>query len=82
MPLKRDIQRYRFDLDSAVPHSESDSGSGTQMARCTNRLGHDQSASFINGSFHGRKHDTPSPIDQVPRSSFSSLRAAVARRGG
>ncbi len=28
MPFKRDVQRYGFDLDAAVPDPESDAGSG------------------------------------------------------
>ena len=65
MPFKRYVQRYRLDLDSAVADPESDAGSGTQPARLTNRFGHNQAASFVDGSIHGNNSGISGAIDQV-----------------
>ena len=67
MPFKRYVQRYRLDLDSAVADQESDVGSRTQPARLTNRFGHNQAASLVDGSFHGINSGISGAIDQGAR---------------
>lgn len=64
MPFKGDVQRYRLDLDAAIPDPESDSRSGTQPGGLANRFGDNQAASLVNGSFHGSKNGILDALDQ------------------
>ncbi len=65
MGFKCYIQRYRLNLDSTGADPESDAGSGTKPARFTNGLGHNETASLVDGSFHGRNNGIFGAIRQA-----------------